>query len=485
VGEVEARITAQLASLMDGNHKRDGSGFVFVVGATNRPGSLDSSLRRPGRFDREVLLTVPSVSSRCEILKACLSRFSHALITDVEAEVLAREKMHGFVGADVAAACREASWAALRRFFGEATIASPGADQEIELSHRLSKSLSLNTPSDAHIPPPPQQLTGLSITLEDLVLGTARVQPSSLREMAVEVACTPWSSIAGQEDVKSRLREAVEWPAKYEAAYKTLGIDPPRGILLYGPPGCSKTMMARALATSDSMNFISIKGPELLSKYVGDSEKAVARVYAQARAAAPCVLFFDEFDSLGVRRDSEGEGGGVGVRVVAQLLQEMDSGGTRGGGRVLTVAATNRPDLLDRALLRPGRIDQLLYVGLPDSQARASIASEHFSRIHKVKQGGVSLAEGPTAIVAGCVTPQQVADATEGMSGAEVLGVLREAGSRALAEAMASGDVSLVAEGGSAAVTLQHINAAASSMPRQVTPSMLQFYESWRLENPL
>jgi SpoVK/Ycf46/Vps4 family AAA+-type ATPase len=289
----------------------------------------------------------------------------------------------------------------------------------------------------------------------------------------VEVARTPWDSISGQDAVKARLREAIEWPRTHRAAFAELGITPPRGVLLFGPPGCSKTMMARAMATSGAMSFVSVKGPELFSKYVGDSEKAVAAVFAKARAAAPCVLFFDEFDALGGARDGDGEGegggGGVGVRVVAQLLQEMDACGGSGGGveaaegeeeppTVVVVAATNRPDLIDPALLRPGRMDTHLYVGLPDAGARANMA--------RVQLTGVAAAVD--------VTPERVAEATQGASGAEVCGVIRDACSRALVEG--------VQEKGAPPPLLRwhHVQAAAASCTRQCDEAMLAFYRGWQ-----
>lgn len=475
-GEVESRVLAQLCALMDGQGDDGSSSGILVIGATNRPGALDAALRRPGRFDLEISVGVPTAAQRCEILWACLGTYRHCIVRE-QADALCQGRMHGFVGADVAAACREGAWCALRRSLKGSTGVGGGAGALDGITQDLAN-MSLSASSSS----PAASGSGTSggdasITLADLSLGLSRVQPSALRDTSVEVASTPWSSIAGSESVKDRLVEAIEWPSRYPALFASLGVTPTRGILLYGPPGCSKTMMARAMATSGSMNFISVKGPELLSKYVGDSEKAVAGVFVKARAAAPCVLFFDEFDSLGSARGDGSEGGGaggVGVRVVAQLLQEMDGTHSRAAGQgaegapvVVVVAATNRPDLIDPALLRPGRMDYLLYVGLPSEQARAAIASAHLDKLP------VHLRDGAAE---GGLTGEAVARVTEGCSGAEVVGILREAASRVLQEAMAA---TPSGSGESFRLTLAHVMTAAKETPKQVTAEMLTFYSRW------
>jgi AAA family ATPase len=472
-GEVECRVVAQLLALMDGVEvaaepaaaaaEQRAAQRVFVLATTSRPATLDPALRRPGRFDVEVALAPPSAAARVDVLRACLAPYPHALTA---AEVAAAaEGMHGFVGADVALACREAAWAAARQ--AAAAVAGGGGDAAGEdAADAAARSLSRLTLGP---PPPAGGGTCFSIALADLLRAAGGVVPSALRDTAVEVARTPWSAISGQNAVKAALREAIEWPRIHRAAFRALGISPPRGVLLFGPPGCSKTMMARAMATSGAMSFVSVKGPELFSKYVGDSEKAVAAVFARARAAAPCVLFFDEFDALGGARDGDdggGEGGGVGVRVVAQLLQEMDACGgepleeeeeEEGAGlTVVVVAATNRPDLIDPALLRPGRIDTHLYVGLPDANARADLA--------RAQLAGVAAAED--------VTPERVAQATDGASGAEVCSVIRDACSRALVEG--------ASDGPAPQLRWDHVKAAAAACTRQCDAAMLAFYEKWR-----
>ena len=462
-GETDARVVAALLALMDGvggSVEADATvgGRVFVLGATNRADALDVALRRPGRFDKEIALSVPTAAARVDILRVCLAQYPHDVPGDV-ASRLALENMHGFVGADIAAACREGAFAALRRASGSgsvpADVDSGGINDGMGALADGMQKVSLGSESFSRD-------IALVVGADDLRAGLKRVQPSALRAIAVDVAATPWDAIAGQEATKARLREAIEWPTLHAALFAHLGIRPPRGVLLYGPPGCSKTMMARAMATSGKANFIAVKGPELFSKYVGDSEKAVAEVFARARAAAPCVVFFDEFDALAAARDDE-DGASVNVRVVAQLLVELDgvSSALSSAAGVIVVAATNRPDLIDPALLRPGRMDALLYVGLPDATAR-----EH-------------MATGLLALVPhdAHVTPAIIAEAMKGFSGAEVVGVLRDASLRAVHAAIGTG-----ADGADAEplLTWNHIKAALDSAPRQVTAEMLDFYAEWR-----
>ncbi|MEM1508701.1 MAG: CDC48 family AAA ATPase, partial [Thermofilaceae archaeon] len=319
-GEVERRVVAQLLALMDG---LKGRGQVIVIGATNRPNAVDPALRRPGRFDREIAFPVPDKRARKEILQVHTRNMP--LAEDVRLEELS-EITHGFTGADLAALCREAAMRALRRFL-----------PKIDLEKGMI---------------PPELLKDLKVTRQDFLEALKDIQPSALREVYVEVPEIRWSDIGGLEDVKQQLREAVEWPLKHPEFFKEMGIEPPKGVLLYGPPGCGKTLLAKAVATESEANFIAVKGPEILSKWVGESERAVREVFSKARQAAPCIIFFDEIDSIVPRRGQRFDSG-VTDRIVNQLLTEMD--GLEKLEGVVVVGATNRPDILDPALLRPGR----------------------------------------------------------------------------------------------------------------------------------
>ncbi|CAK9088575.1 ATPase family protein 2 homolog (Spermatogenesis-associated factor protein) (Spermatogenesis-associated protein 5) [Durusdinium trenchii] len=336
------RMVALLLQHMDRLHEADGDGRslrIGVIAATNRPQVVDIALRRPGRFDREVEVGIPSDVDREEILQIHLDKVPHDLDRDDVVELA--KSMHGFVGADIMALVRQAAWLALRR----------GVQHDMDGSPR--------------------------VRARDLVHARATVKPSALREFAVQVPNVSWDDVGGQEDVKQQLKEAVEWPLKHPEAFARMGIRPPQGVLLYGPPGCSKTLLAKAIATEGGMNFIAVKGPELFNKWVGESEKAVAKVFHRARLAEPTVVFFDEIDALAGARGSEANqgAGGVADRVLSQLLTEMD--GIDARKRVVVVAATNRPDIVDAALLRPGRLDRLVYVPPPDVAARCEILGIH------------------------------------------------------------------------------------------------------------
>ncbi|XP_048858587.1 ATPase family protein 2 homolog isoform X2 [Brienomyrus brachyistius] len=338
--EVEKRLVASLLTLMDGIGSEDHNGQLLVLGATNRPHALDPALRRPGRFDKELEVGVPGSAGRADILRKQLSSVPCQL-TEEELTALA-DAAHGYVGADLAAVCKEAGMHALRRVLG----AHP---------HLL----------DDHV------MDAVTITLEDLQLAMSVVKPSAMREVAIDVPKVQWSDIGGMDDVKLKLKQAVDWPLRHPEAFSRMGIQPPRGVLLYGPPGCSKTMIAKALANESGLNFLAIKGPELLSKYVGESERAVREVFRKARAVAPSIVFFDEIDALAVERGSSAASGGVADRVLAQLLTEMD--GIEQLRDVTVLAATNRPDMIDKALMRPGRLDRIIYVPLPDAATRREI----------------------------------------------------------------------------------------------------------------
>ncbi len=414
-GEVERRVVAQLLSLMDGLESR---GDVVVIGATNRPEALDPALRRPGRFDREIEIGVPDRKARLEILQ--IHTRNVPLADDVDLEKLANVT-HGYVGADLAALVREAAMAALRRIL-------PKIDLEEEAI-------------------PIEVIESLKVTNADFMEALKLVQPSAMREIAIEVPRVRWDDIGDLEDAKKSLRELVEMPLKNPEAFTRLGIEPPRGILLYGPPGCGKTLLAKAVATESEANFISVKGPELLSKWVGESEKAVREVFRKARAVAPAIIFIDEIESLFPRRGAGYADSGVTERVVSQMLTELD--GIQPLKNIVVVGATNRPDLVDPALLRPGRLEKLIYVGPPDMEGRHSIL--------KVLTRNVPLAED--------VDLMELAAVTDGFSGADLAALVREAALEAIRE-----DVK------AQKVEMRHFREALKKVRPSLTPEILKFF---------
>ncbi|MEM2454845.1 MAG: CDC48 family AAA ATPase, partial [Candidatus Bathyarchaeia archaeon] len=376
-GEVEKRVVAQLLALMDGLKPR---GRVVVIGATNRPNALDPALRRPGRFDREIEIGVPNKQGRLEILQ--IHTRNMPLAEDVDLEKIA-SITHGFVGADLAALCKEAAMRALRRILPEIDFEKDTIPAEI--------------------------LNKITVTMNDFMEALKDVEPSAMREVLVEVPNVRWNDIGGLHDVKIELQEAVEWPLRYPDLFEHVDARPPKGILLYGPPGTGKTLLAKAVATESEANFISIKGPEILSKWVGESERAIREVFRRAKQAAPSIIFFDEIDAIAPVR-----GGGYGdshvtERVISQLLTEMD--GIEELRGVIVLAATNRPDIVDPALLRPGRFDKLLYVPLPDLEARKEILGIHLRR--------KPLAED--------VDIEELAKKTEGYTGADLAAICNTA----------------------------------------------------------
>jgi transitional endoplasmic reticulum ATPase len=339
-GEVERRIVSQLLTLMDGLKSR---ASVVVIGATNRPNSIDAALRRFGRFDREIDIGVPDENGRLEILR--IHTRNMKLAEDVDLESISKQT-HGHVGADLAALCTEAAMQCIREKMDLIDMEGDTIDAEV--------------------------LSSMSVTMEHFKFALGQSNPSSLRETVVEVPNTSWNDIGGLEDVKRELRELVQYPVEHPELYEKFGMAPPHGVLFYGPPGCGKTLLAKAVANECQANFISVKGPELLTMWFGESEANVREVFDKARGAAPCVLFFDELDSIAKSRGgSSGDAGGAGDRVMNQMLTEMDGVGAK--KNVFIIGATNRPDIIDPALMRPGRLDQLIFIPLPDYESRLSV----------------------------------------------------------------------------------------------------------------
>jgi len=338
-GEVERRVVAQLLALMDG---LSGRGNVIVIGATNRPQALDPALRRPGRFDREIEIGVSDKKGRHEILQ--IHTRGMPLAKDVDLRKLS-DMSHGYTGADLSALGRETAMKALRRYLPQINL----EEERI----------------------PPEVLEKMDVRMDDFLNAYKEITPTAMREVYIEVSNVHWEDAGGLEDVKQQLKEAVEWPLNSPELFSKLGIKPPKGILLYGPPGCGKTLLARAVATESEANFISIKGPEVFSKWVGESEKAIREVFRKARMAAPAVIFLDEMDSLAPRRGLGLSDSGVSQRVISQLLTEMDGLVTLSD--IVVIAATNRPDMVDTAVLRPGRFDRIIYVPEPDEKSRRLI----------------------------------------------------------------------------------------------------------------
>ncbi|MFN7104971.1 MAG: CDC48 family AAA ATPase [Pyrobaculum sp.] len=418
-GEVEKRVVAQLLTLMDGLQER---GQVVVIGATNRPDAVDPALRRPGRFDREIWINPPDVKGRVEILQ--IHTRNMPLAPDVDLKKLA-ETTHGFSGADLAALAREAAMGALRRAIQSGVI---------DLNQQ---------------PIPTEVLEKIKIAMADFINAMREIIPSALREIHIEVPSVRWEDIGGLENVKQELREAVEWPLKYPEVFKKFGLRPPKGILLFGPPGTGKTLLAKAVATESGANFIAVRGPEIFSKWVGESEKMVREIFRKARMAAPAVIFIDEIDALAAARGLGGDSL-VGERVVAQLLAEMD--GIKALANVAVIAATNRPDLVDPALLRPGRFDRIIYVMSPDFKARLEILLIHTKSTPLAKD----------------VDLEEIARRTEGYSGADIELLVREATFLALREDIHSKEVAM-----------RHFEEALKKVRPSVTPDMLKFYETW------
>jgi transitional endoplasmic reticulum ATPase len=389
-GDVEKRVVATLLTLMDGLEEREG---VLVVAATNRPDAVDPALRRPGRFDREVSIPVPTREGRGEILQ--IHTRGMPLADDVDLEQLAATT-HGFVGADLAALCREAAMRAVRRQLPDLSAASANLS--------------------AH------QIDDTRVRRRDFLDVLGEMRPSTVREAVVEVPDVRWEEVGGLEEAKRRIVEAVQWPLEYEDLFERAKLEASTGVLLHGPPGCGKTLLARAAATETGVNFLSVRGPELVDKYVGESERNLRHLFDKAREAAPVIVFFDEFDAIAATRGDDRGDGGVASRVLNQLLVELDGIETYSG--VVVLAATNRLDRIDPAILRPGRFDELVAVDRPDREARRQILEVH-------------LRDRP---VGSDVDLDGLAAATDGFSGADIADICRRATMQAVSEVIEAGD---------------------------------------------
>ncbi|HLF06212.1 MAG TPA: CDC48 family AAA ATPase, partial [Thermoplasmata archaeon] len=418
-GEVERRVVAQLLTLMDGLSSR---GNLIVIAATNREDAIDPALRRPGRFDREIEIGVPDRVGRKEIL---MIHSRGMPIEDGDAEE--KDKLldelaqltHGFVGADMAALCREAAMKTLRRYLPEIDLEKPVPNEVLEK---------------------------MRVMKHDFHEALREVEPSSLREVFIEIPRVSWSDVGGLDDVKDQLREVVELPLTNPAAFKQVGIKPVRGVLLYGPPGTGKTMLAKAVAHESQANFISIKGPEVISKWVGESEKGVRMIFRKAKQAAPSIIFLDELDAVASRRGS-GNDSGVTERVVNQLLTSMD--GIEGMEGVVIIGATNRPDMIDPALLRPGRFDRVIFVPPPDEKSRLAILKVHTK----------DMPLGADVVL------EDLAKKLESYSGADLNGLVREAGMAAIRER-------------SVKVVMRHFDVALKKVGGSCDPETVKYYQS-------
>ncbi|MDC0154945.1 CDC48 family AAA ATPase [Nitrosopumilus sp.] len=428
-GEVERRVVSQMLSLMDG---LEGRGKVIVIAATNRPNAIDPALRRPGRFDREIEIKVPDKKGRRDIL-AIHSR-NMPLAAEGQELPVNIDKIasvsHGYVGADLEYLCKEAAMKCLRRLLPELNL------EEEKL--------------------PPETLDKLIVNHDDFTKALIEVTPSGMREVFIENPDIKWEEVGGLEDVKRELQEAVEWPMKYPGLYDKLGHSMPRGILLHGPSGTGKTLLAKAVATQSEANFVSVRGPELLSKWVGESERGIREIFKRARQSAPCVVFFDEIDSIAPIRGAGGETA-VTERVVSQLLTELD--GMENMHGVIVLAATNRADMIDPALLRPGRFDKIIQIPLPDKESRKSIL-----KINAEKIPTISESSDPKH-----VDFDKLAEITDGLSGADTASIANTAVSLVIHEFLDSHpDVKEIEKSSiDAKVTMKHFEEAVKKVREQ------------------
>ncbi|HEX9845713.1 MAG TPA: CDC48 family AAA ATPase [Candidatus Nitrosotenuis sp.] len=409
-GDVEKRVVAQLLALMDGLTDR---GNVIVLGATNRPDSVDPALRRPGRFDREIEVSVPNVDGRLEILQ--IHTRGMPIADDVELKRLSAE-LHGHTGADIKSLCREAALKSIRRYLPEIDLETEKVSAEI--------------------------LQSMEITLQDFYDAMHEVVPTAMREFYVERPKVFWNDVGGLDDIKRTLQENIIVALKEPQKFHNMGIKPPRGALLYGPPGCGKSLLARAVATESGSNMILVRGPEILSKWVGESEKAIREIFRKAKTSAPCVVIFDEMDSLA--RMKSGEEGGVGQTILSQILTEMEDSGS---SRVVVIGITNRPDLLDNSLLRPGRLEPVLYVPQPDEKGRLEII--------KILTEKMPLS--------GDVNLQEISVSTQNYTGADLVALCREAGVSAM-------------QNNAAKITSANFAAALKKIRPSITKEVDQWY---------
>ncbi len=428
-GEVERRVVSQLLSLMDGLEAR---GKVIVISATNRPNAIDPALRRPGRFDREIEIKVPDKKGRKDILM--IHTRNMPLSDDVNLDKIAAIS-HGYVGADLEYLCKEAAMKCLRRLLPELNL----EDEKL----------------------PPETLDKLVVNDEDYQNALKEVTPSGMREVFIENPDVSWEEVGGLDTVKRELQEAVEWPMKYPMLYSKLGHRMPRGILLHGPSGTGKTLLAKAVATESEANFISVRGPELLSKWVGESERGIREIFRRARQASPCVIFFDEIDSIAPIRGVGGETA-VTERVVSQLLTELD--GIESLRGVVVLAATNRADMIDTALLRPGRFDKIILVPLPDKEGRKKILEINAKDIPVVRDSTIDGVKNPDY-----VDLDKIAESSDGMSGADVASITNTAVSLVIHEFLAKYPDQKEAEkqAADAKVTMRHFEEAVRKVRTQ------------------
>lgn len=441
-GEVEKRVVAQLLTLMDGVK---GRGQVVVIAATNRPNTIDPALRRFGRFDREIDIGVPDEVGRMEILRIHTKNMK--LSDDVDLAAVAKDT-HGYVGSDIAALCSEAALQCIREKMDIIDIEDDTIDAEV--------------------------LNALAVNNEHFKFAMGHTNPSSLRETVVEIPNVTWDDIGGLEETKKDLQEMILYPIEHPDKFQKFGMNPSKGVLFYGPPGCGKTLLAKAVANECSSNFISVKGPELLTMWFGESEGNVREVFDKARAAAPCVLFFDELDSVGTARGSgAGDAGGAGDRVLNQLLTEMDGAGAK--KNLFFIGATNRPEILDEALIRPGRLDQLIYIPLPDKPSRSSIIK-------------AVLRKSP---VAPNVNLDFLADQCDGFSGADMTELCQRATKAAIRESIAAEEERLKLMNGAEdammedpvpVITRKHFEEAMASARKSVTEYDLQKFEQFKMK---
>lgn len=455
-GEVERRVVATLLTILDGMESGEGleedgddedeedeqaeenskgqavKGRVVVIGTTNRPNAIDPALRRPGRFDREIEIGVPDAEARLDILNVLLTKTPHD-VTQEELRAFS-SRAHGYVGADLNAVVREAGTIAIKRWLASKSFPSSSSSSSI---------------SDSVLP---SADSTLSLTFSDLSASLSSVRPSALRSLFAELPPIRYTDIGGQAHVIEKLHEAVEWPLLHPEAFKRLGVKPPKGVLLYGPPGCSKTVLARACACESGLNFLAVKGPELLNKFVGESERAIREIFRKARSASPSIIFFDEIDALATTRMADNDGSTSSHEgVITSLLNEMD--GVQELQGVTIIAATNRPETIDSALMRPGRFDYVLYVGPPDQAGREEILR---IRIRKM-------------IVDPNIDIVEIARVAEGCSGAEITALCQEAAMLTMRKDM-----------NAPFVPQEAFVTAARTMKRQITPAVLQKFEQWR-----